>query len=197
MRRFLASFITVGILAYAGFVHAIESLAFDVIDTQQNIEIRQYDGHLLATVRVDAEFDEAGTAAFRPLFNYISGENRSEEKIAMTAPVLQQQDPQSDQWLVSFVMPSEFDPQSLPVPSSSVVSVSEQPPLLMAALEYRGGWSQSRYEEHEFLLMKSLVELNLTACGKPRWARHDPPFMPWFMRKNEILIPLCEQSAGR
>ena len=176
---------------------AIESLAFEVLETHDDIEIRQYAPHLLATVRVEGEFDEAGSQAFRPLFNYISGDNRSDEKIAMTAPVLQQPDEGQGTWLISFVMPSSFDRDSLPVPSSEAVRVSEQPTLRMAALEYRGGWSQSRYREHELELRSALNAMSLTACGDPRWARHDPPFMPWFMRKNEILVPLCEPSGAR
>ena len=185
------------LLASSGIAQAIESLSFEVLETHHDFEIRQYAPHLLATVRVEGKFDEAGSRAFRPLFNYISGDNRSDEKIAMTAPVLQQPDEGQGTWLISFVMPSSFDRDSLPVPSSEAVRVSEQPTLRMAALEYRGGWSQSRYSEHELELRSALNAMSLTACGDPRWARHDPPFMPWFMRKNEILVPLCEPSGAR
>ena len=52
--------------------------------------MRRYAPHMLATVRVAADFKEAGSEAFRPLFDFISGDNASAEKIAMTAPVLQQ-----------------------------------------------------------------------------------------------------------
>ena len=197
MKEFLMSLSCSALLACSGIAQAIESLSFEVLETYDDIEIRQYAPHLLATVRVEGKFDEAGSRAFRPLFNYISGDNRSDEKIAMTAPVLQQPDEGQGTWLISFVMPSSFDRDSLPVPSSEAVRVSEQPTLRMAALEYRGGWSQSRYSEHELELRSALNAMSLTACGDPRWARHDPPFMPWFMRKNEILVPLCEPSAAR
>ena len=30
-----------------------------------------------------------------------------------------------------------------------------------------------------------------TAVGEPIWARYDPPFMPWFLRTNEILVDLA------
>ena len=197
MKQFLMSLSCSALLACSGIAQGIESLAFEVLETHDDIEIRQYAPHLLATVRVEGKFDEAGSQAFRPLFNYISGDNRSDEKIAMTAPVLQQPDEGQGTWLISFVMPSSFDKDSLPVPSSEVVRVSEQPTLRMAALEYRGGWSQSRYSEHELELRSALGAMSLTACGDPRWARHDPPFMPWFMRKNEILVPLCEPATAR
>ena len=194
MKQFVLSLSGTLLLAFTGISQAIESLSFDVLETYDDVEIRQYAPHLLATVRVDGKFDEAGSQAFRPLFNYISGENRSDAKIAMTAPVLQQPDERRGSWLISFVMPSSFEKDSLPVPTSEIVQVSEQPSMRMAALEYRGGWSQSRYAEHELKLRSALSNMPLTACGDPRWARHDPPFMPWFLRKNEILIPLCESS---
>ena len=194
MKQFVLSLSGTLLLAFTGIAQAIESLSFDVLKTYDDVEIRQYAPHLLATVRVDGKFDEAGSQAFRPLFNYISGDNRSDAKIAMTAPVLQQPDERRGSWLISFVMPSSFEKDSLPVPTSEIVQVSEQPSMRMAALEYRGGWSQSRYAEHELKLRSALSNMPLTACGDPRWARHDPPFMPWFLRKNEILIPLCESS---
>lgn len=182
-----AAMLTTSSLAYS-----IESLGFELLDTLQNVEIRQYEEHVRATVRVDGDFEDAGSQAFRPLFDYISGENRTAANIEMTAPVIQEPGAANNQWLVSFVMPRAFDLDSLPVPSSDVVNVSEHPPMLMAALQYRGGWSYERYKQHEAQLMQSLEDLALKACGDPRWARHDPPFMPWFMRKNEILVPLCD-----
>ena len=183
MKQFVLSLSGTLLLAFTGIAQAIESLSFDVLETYDDVEIRQYAPHLLATVRVDGKFDEAGSQAFRPLF--------SDAKIAMTAPVLQQPDERQGSWLISFVMPSGFEKDSLPVPTSEIVQVSEQPSMRMAALEYRGGWSQSRYAEQELKLRSALSNVPLTACGDPRWARHDPPFMPWFLRKNEILIPLC------
>lgn len=196
MKQFVLSLSGTLLLAFTGISQAIESLSFDVLETYDDVEIRQYAPHLLATVRVDGKFDEAGSQAFRPLFNYISGDNRSDAKIAMTAPVLQQPDERRGSWLISFVMPSSFEKDSLPVPTSEIVQVSEQPSMRMAALEYSGGWSQSRYAEHELKLRSALRNMTLTACGDSQWARHDPPFMPWFLRKNEILIPLCESSEA-
>ena len=195
MTRLMTSLITGALLFGSGLTHAIESLAFNVVNTSNNIEVRRYAPHLLATVRVTGDFDDAGSVAFRPLFDFISGDNASKEKIAMTAPVLQQPDSESGRWLVSFVMPSDFDRESLPVPSSDVVIVSEQPPMRMAVLQYRGGWFHSRYRDTEEKLIGAMSDMSLTACGETRGARHDPPFMPWFMRKNEILIPLCDPTV--
>ena len=86
MTRLMTSLITGALLFGSGLTHAIESLAFNVVNTSNNIEVRRYAPHLLATVRVTGDFDDAGSVAFRPLFDFISGDNASKEKIAMTAP---------------------------------------------------------------------------------------------------------------
>lgn len=187
------------LLTLASPAEAIETLAFDVIEDQGDIQIRRYAPHLLATVTVAGDFDAAGSQAFRPLFDFISGANAGEEKIAMTAPVLQQASgPQSpDQthgWAISFVMPDRHSAQTLPAPRSAEIRISQQPGGLMAAVTYRGGWGRAKYLENEQRLLNGLQSSTLVICGTPRWARYDPPFMPWFLRKNEILIPLCSAN---
>jgi hypothetical protein len=196
----IASFVLLCTLsATAG---ALETLTYDVLRTEGDIEIRRYEPHLLATVEVEGKFSKAGSLGFRPLFDYISGDNNEAEKIAMTAPVLQQANASADQsksgqWFISFVVPSEFNQQNVPAPSGGGVRITAQPELVVAAIKYSGGWSQQNYEAHELLLLNGLNAMNLSACGTPRWARYDPPFMPWFLRKNEILIPICEPLVFR
>ena len=71
---------------------AIETLGYETLEEFPGIEIRRYDEHLLASVKVSGGFKNASNSAFRPLFNFISGDNDSDAKIAMTAPVLQSPD---------------------------------------------------------------------------------------------------------
>ena len=58
----------------------------------------------------------------------------------------------------------------------------------MAAIRYSGTWSWKRYEEKRALLMAWVEKRGWRPVGNPVWARYDPPFMPWFLRRNEILI---------
>lgn len=62
---------------------------YEVIKKESKFEVRQYQPQIVAETIVEADFDQAGNIAFRRLFNYISGENRKKESIAMTAPVNQ------------------------------------------------------------------------------------------------------------
>jgi hypothetical protein len=55
-------------------------------------------------------------------------------------------------------------------------------------LTYRGNWSEASYPAHLEKLRLALAEEGLKAAGSPVWARYDPPFMPSFLRTNEILV---------
>jgi len=168
---------------------AIESLDYEVLAKHGDVEIRAYESHLLATVEVQSDFEKAGNRAFRDLFNYIDGDNAANQGIAMTAPVIQA--PGNAGWRISFVMPAAYDMASLPQPSNAQIALEAQPPAVMAAFTYSGNWSQTRYRKAEQALRGHLSQLGYQACAAPLFARHNPPFWPSFLRKNEVLIPLC------
>ena len=173
---------------------AIETLGYETLEEFPGIEIRRYDEHLLASVKVSGGFKNASNSAFRPLFNFISGDNDSDAKIAMTAPVLQSPDAPANSWVVSFVMPQSFDLATIPAPTSDIVSVTAQPAATMAVIQYRGGWSRRLYDEHESELYTALAATAYTPCGEALWARHNPPITPSFWRKNEIMVAVCKRK---
>lgn len=181
----------------------IEKVQYDVVEKNNAIEIRQYKSYLVAETRVDASFTDAGNVAFRRLFNYISGANRSAEKIAMTAPVEQQstsekiamtapvtQQAAEGQYAVSFVMPAKYTIETIPEPTDKAVVIKQIPSFKAAAIRYSGTWSQKRYEANKAKLETYIQEEGLTAAGEPIWARYNPPFELWFMRRNEVVIPI-------
>ena len=112
-------------------------------------------------------------------------------RIAMTAPVVQRESDHPDSQIVGFVMPAEETLETLPEPLDPAVSFHVVPARRVAAHTYSGTWSASRYEEHLATLRAALASAGLTAVGEPIWARYDPPFMPWFLRTNEILVELA------
>ena len=174
---------------------AIETLGYETLEELNGIEIRRYDEHLLASVKVSGGFKTASNSAFRPLFNFISGDNADATKIAMTAPVLQSPDAPANSWIVSFVMPSGFDLATIPAPTSEIVSVTAQPETTMAVIVYRGGWSRRLYQEQESELYDALASTSYAPCGDALWARHNPPITPSFWRKNEILVAVCPTTS--
>lgn len=182
---------------------ATEEAAYTVLKSDDIFELREYAPQVLAEVIVDGDFEGAGNKAFRPLFRYISGENKTRGTIAMTAPVSQEQQgekismtaPVSQQraqgrWAVSFTMPASFTLETLPIPDDPNIMLRQVPARRIAAVRYSGFWSEEKYLLHKEKLEKWIKDNRLTVTGEAVWARYNAPFTPWFMRRNEILIPV-------
>ena len=112
------------------------------------------------------------------------------EKIDMTAPVGQQKS--GDQWVVSFMMPASYDMDTLPVPDDPLVTLRQVPARRMATIRYSGFWSEKNYQKNKIKLDSWIQKEDLAVIGEPLWARYNAPFVPWFMRRNEILIPVSK-----
>jgi len=150
----LVFLITIILFSGAHSAMAIEEASYEVVKTEDSFEVRDYAPYILAETYVKGGFDEAGSNAFRRLFRYISGENRAQEKIDMTAPVSQQsgekidmtapvgQQKSGDQWVVSFMMPASYDMETLPVPDDPLVTLRQVPASRMATIRYSGFWSE-------------------------------------------------------
>lgn len=190
---FLCSCATVG----------IEKSKYTAIEKEGKFEIRQYQSQIVAETIVDADFDESGNIAFRRLFKYISGNNRKKESIAMTAPVNQEtasekiamtapvnQQKSQDKYSVSFLMPAKYTMKTVPEPLDPTVTIKEIPARKMAAIRYSGTWSRKRYEEKRNLLEDFIRRHGLKITGEDIFARYDPPFQLWFLRRNEVLFPI-------
>jgi hypothetical protein len=189
--------------AATGEVMAIEEATYTVIMKEENFELRQYEPHIIAETMVEGDFDKAGNEGFRRLFKYISGENQKKQSIAMTAPVSQDagsekiamtapvsQERTGGQWRIAFVMPSEYTMDTLPQPVDPKVILRQAPARRMAAITYSGSWSKARYEEHKALLEAFIQKQKLQPLGEPVLARYNSPFTLWFLRRNEVLVPV-------
>ena len=107
---------------HGGCAVATESAQYNVIEKSGEFEIRDYGPQVVAETVVAGSLEEAGNQAFRPLFNYISGANRSRDKIAMTAPVSQQ--PQSEK--IPMTAPVTQQRQSEKIPMTAPVTQQRQ-----------------------------------------------------------------------
>ena len=172
---------------------AIEEPAHTVIEREEPFEVRDYQGYVVAETFVEGSFSAVGNEGFQRLFRYISGDNRAAAKIAMTAPVEQQR--AGARWRIAFVLPSTYTLATAPRPTDDRVVLAEAPPRRMAVVRYRGTWTEARYGEELAMLRNFIGERGLTAVGEPVFARYDPPFMPWFLRRNEIQIPVQAPAA--
>ncbi|MFB0837743.1 MULTISPECIES: SOUL family heme-binding protein [unclassified Arthrobacter] len=193
-----------------------EQQPYELVRRYPHFELRRYPDYVVAEVTVTASFDRAGNAAFRYLFNYISGNNTARQKLAMTAPVLQeprlgpqklamtapvlQSGPlpgsgQPAEFTVAFVLPAGVTAETAPAPTDPKVRVRGVPGSLAAVVGFSGGGSDSAFEKRNKGLQAALTLAGLTPVGPPRFARFDPPFKPWFLRHNEVVQDVREAGA--
>ncbi len=191
-------------LLLMGSAMATEEPKYTVQSQNENHEIRRYPKVLVAETLVEAEFEEAGNKAFRILADYIFGNNKPNKKIAMTAPVSQaaasekiamtapvSQVKGQGGFLVQFTMPSSYTRENLPEPNDPRVQIRELPARTVAVYGYSGTWSESRYKEKLADFRSELEKAGVKPTGEPVFARFNPPFMPWFLRRNEIWLELA------
>jgi hypothetical protein len=110
------------------------------------------------------------------------------EKISMTAPVNQMR--VAERYRITFLMPANYTLETLPEPLDTRVELKEVSGQLIAALRYSGTWSRDRFEQKRTRLQALMRQKGLEQAGEPIFARYNPPFMPWFLRRNEVLIPV-------
>lgn len=182
---------------------AVEEAEYTVVLKAQDFEVRRYEPHVVAETTVDGDLEGAGKKAFGRLFDYISGGNKTRQKVEMTAPVTQGpasekidmtapvgQQRRNGRWVVSFMMPAAYSLETLPEPDDPNVILRHVPARYIAAVRYSGFWSEQGYRRNLDKLKSWMEKQGLDAVGEPIWARYNPPFMPWFLRRNEVLIPV-------
>jgi hypothetical protein len=209
MKQSIRTLFTATVLLVAGVdAMAIEEATYSVLSKEDRFEIRDYAPHVLAETVVEGDLEEAGNKAFNRLFQYISGNNRSRLKVDMTAPVSQEprgekikmtapvgQRPVQERWAVSFAMPAAYTLENLPEPLDPEVILRQVPARRVAAVRYSGFWSEKRYLRYKEELQSWIERMGFSIVGDPIWARYNPPFMPWFLRRNEVLIPVALRAG--
>jgi hypothetical protein len=181
----------------------IEETSYNVVKKDRQFEIRNYAPHVLAETIAEGDMGQAGNSSFGILFRYISGSNQSQTKVAMTAPVSQQpvgekismtvpvsQQRIENKWVVSFAMPAAYTLENAPKPSDTRVILRQVPARQIASVTYSGFWTEKNYLQHQQELKEWIRKNGFSVSGDPVLARYNAPFTPWFLRRNEVLIPI-------
>jgi len=202
MKILILIFVVLSILAaLAGTIMSnVEQPKYRVILSENNIELREYAPMLLAEVEVSGERKEAIKQGFKMLADYIFGNNVSKkkmemtapvtselnEKLAMTAPVMQQG--QGDKWKVRFVMPAGYNIDTLPKPNSSSVNLISIPAKRFVVIRFSGWAGEDNIQLHTEELKAYISEQNLKTAGNLVLAFYNPPWTLPFLRRNEVMI---------
>jgi hypothetical protein len=174
-----------------------EQQQYEVVSTVGSVELRRYARCTVADVVMQGSASSVGNKAFGPLVRYISS-----AQLSMTAPVLQASSSGSvaaESWTVSFVLPGSKGLDDYPLPVDAQVSLREMPEHLALATTWSGRWSYSSVESHTATILSLLsdpaspLSSQFVQAGAPVWARYDPPWKPWFLRRNEVLIEVQQR----
>jgi hypothetical protein len=204
MRNLAAIFAATVLGLVSPMASAIEEPKYTVVRQYGGFEIREYAPYLVAEGVVPGPAEEAGNQGFRILASYIFGKNRGERKISMTAPVAQTPAPVKIEmtapvtqaaadggYVVQFTMPGEYTLETLPEPLDPQVKLKEVSGGRFAVIRYSGSWSERNYTEHLEKLERGVEAAGLRTTGSPIYSRYNAPFVPWFMRRNEIWLKLA------
>ncbi len=198
--------VLVGIIvlaALAGNIMSnVEQPDYKLVKSEGNIEIRDYAPMILAQVEVSGERKQAIREGFKILADYIFGNNTSNnrmemtapvtnelsEKMAMTAPVLQEQ--VMDRWKVRFVMPKKYSLETLPKPNSKEVNLIPLPARRFAVIRFSGLADDETMKQHTEELKAYILAETLKPIGGPSLAFYNPPWTLPFLRRNEVMIEI-------
>ncbi len=180
--------IILGCILVGPIMSNVEKPKYHVISSQENIEIRKYNPMIIALVEVQGERKEAIKGGFKILADYIFGNNKSKEDIPMTAPVRQQKF--QENWQISFIMPSEYNMETLPQPNNKNISLKELPSKKYIVINFSGMISDQNITLNEEKLKKYIFENEIQSLSTPIYAFYNPPWTLSFMRRNEIMMEI-------
>lgn len=180
---------------------ATEEPVFDVRLKDGAFELRDYSAMVVAEVTVGGSREQASNAGFRLLAGYIFGGNTRQQSIPMTAPVIQQsgrgesiamtapvtQTGIDGAWVVRFVMPSGSVQSEMPEPEDARVRLTTLPASRFAVVRFSGLANDKDIAEKTAKLEDLIAKHRLTVTSAVSLARYDPPWTPWFLRRNEVM----------
>lgn len=166
-------------------------MPFTLVKKIGQLEIRRYPTVILAKV-----MNNRNDSGFGLLFQYISGENKKQQKIAMTAPVItSERIPMTAPVVtgknyIAFVLPASYTKGTAPQPTNPAVTIEVEPEKDMAVLRFGGRTTPTRVKKFTQTLQTTLQTQEINSRGEPVLMRYNSPFTPGFLRRNEIAVEI-------
>jgi effector-binding domain-containing protein len=196
--------VIIGAVLWGPIVSNVEQAKYKVVDSKDKIEIRDYAPQIIAQTEVSGVRKEAINKGFRVIADYIFGNNKSSKKVAMTAPVMQQESEKiamtapvmqtggDNKWMVAFVMPNELTLDTLPKPNNELVKLVDIPAKRFVVIRFTGLANDQYLQEQIEELKNYIKNHNLNAISAPAYAFYNPPWTLPFMRRNEVMIEISK-----
>lgn len=198
-----ASLAGLGLLAWTGWGAYVnrttERVPYIEVETVGDVEVREYPETIVVATRA-----ENGEAAFRRLFEYIDGANRTDESVPMTAPVETngrsgrseevsmtapvETDRSGEDVRMEFFLPAEYTPETAPRPTDRDVELVIRPARTVAVFPFSGYARNRTVERSKARLLEELERGGIEPIGDPFLWQYNDPYTPPFMRHNEVGI---------
>jgi DNA gyrase inhibitor GyrI len=203
----LVAVAVIGAGAWVYMANNVETPNYAVVVADGDIEIRDYPALVVAQVRRSGDRRSAVNRGFSPLANYIFAKDRAGDGIAMTAPVTQQQDVRiamtapvtqsadNGEWIVRFIMPSEYALDDLPLPAGDDVTLEPVPATRQAVIRFSGVADDELIAQHEAALRDWLMKRGIEPRGVATYAYYNAPFTPGFLRRNEVMFDIAPDAS--
>jgi len=194
MKIFLFTAIIVGLILIGIQIYVTmatlnsEEQKYSVIKKYDDFEVRFYPEAILASVTMGANtYKEASGSGFRKLAGYIFGGNQTSKQISMTSPV--HMEINQNKSTMSFVMPSQLNENTLPLPNDPNIIIHKSTPEFVAVLRFDGFASDHKIEEYTEKLKNILINNKIKAVGKYKFLGYNPPYQ-LINRRNEIIVAI-------
>jgi hypothetical protein len=167
------------------------TIPYDMVKKLDRIEIRKYPEVVFAVVE---NHDE--DSSFGLLFRYITGENKTKSRIAMTAPVITSEKIKMTAPVITrknymaFAVPSTYSEETVPIPTNPDVKIEVQPKRYLATLRFSGRTTTTRVQKYTQELTTTLDNQGILIKGEPVLMRYNSPFTPGFLRRNEVAVEI-------
>jgi effector-binding domain-containing protein len=196
--------VIIAAVAWGPLASNVEQAPYTVIESHGSIEIRKYPEIIVAETTVSGERNSAIEQGFRTLAGYIfgknksgaavatrnvAGENMASEKIAMTAPVMQQS--LDGKWQVRFVMHKNYDMNTLPKPVDDNITIKKIIEKKYAVIRFSGIGNDESLAQNLSELNRYILSNGLRPLSEPAYAFFNPPWTLPMLRRNEIMIEVA------
>jgi len=135
----------------------------------------------------ETSYFKADNGLFRKLFRYIDSNG-----ISMTTPVEAEINPGKMRFFVG------YKDQSKTINSTKDVKIKTVPPLKVLSIGIRGGYTEERFQTNKNHLI-SWIKRNKAyeIAGKPYAVYWNGPFVPGFLKRSEVHIPIKKKIINR
>lgn len=161
----------------------------DYVVERQNdpFEIRRYNDFYI--IEYSDVTDTDAENGFGTLFRYISSNNKSEEKLSMTIPVIQEISKESMK--MAFVIPKS-NWKNIPEPNSNKLTIKKIDTGLFAVVSYSGRSNHKKEKEMKLKLSDWIEKNSFKIDSNYMLAFYNAPFTPGILRHNEVMVRIKE-----